>query len=53
MLYLSMDMDYTFYGRTIGKDAWSQLVHTTSQGRCPFCGRDGLKDNFGSKRKHI
>jgi hypothetical protein len=48
-----MENEYTFYGRTIGQSAWEKLHLTLSKGRCPFCGREGLKDNYGSKRKHL
>jgi hypothetical protein len=53
MLYCSMEIEYTFYGRMIDRDLWAKLHYTLAQGRCPFCGKDDLKDNFGSKRKHV
>ena len=48
-----MENGYIYRGRQVTKEEYEKLVQRSSRGECPFCGRAGLKDNFGSKAKHI
>lgn len=48
-----MKYTWTFGGVQMTEKEYSAILATIARGTCPYCFRQGLKNNYGSKWKHI